>query len=334
MCGIAGFFRKTEKQFEPEQLIALLGELEHRGRDATGWAWGTSRGNAALCKSAGPAKLVLQQPKADLYLRASAKAQWAFYHCRQSTGGTPQDNRNNHPIYTNEAVVIHNGLVHTTEPLACEGECDSEILGRLIDKYGIEECLTHFSGSVAFAAFLFSDPEAIYLYREDNPIRIIDNPEFIAFASTVSILDKLINLPYNESRDLPVYSLYRVSASGLTLVKTVEHSAPTYVTYPSSQYAAGNCYHYEEGRQMNLDDDPFLTGEFVSLRLNKTAYDDLTVRSGLKKRNTTVKGTWDAERQIFEGTDNHDYTLFHETGRYRRALATGRRQCNQIPTSL
>lgn len=295
MCGIAGFFKKNDS-YNPSStdLAAMFKALQIRGTDATGWAW-AYKDKVAVCKAAGSASDVLLMPRASTFLTAASKAKWALFHCRAGTHGTALDNRNNHPIFTDTCILIHNGVVNYADKkeLPLIGDCDSELIARLIDKFGFQEAVIRINGSIAIAFHLFEDPDAIYLYREDNPIEFVEDDDKFVFASGVLALKEFTK---ETGKALPTYAVHRISNQGSEKVFQVK--PPTYATTYSRSISTP-------------------TGHFITLSLNKgTDCDVLLIEDPKTKEATPINGYYTAFDKIFAGDDGKEYYLDFLTKTY------------------
>jgi len=266
LCGIAGFFRKNPTAtFDPDKLEAMFVSLQLRGTDAAGWAWGM-HDKAAICKSKGSATKVLTMPKAPMLFRAAARAPWALYHCRAATNGTKNDNKNNHPIFTDKTVLVHNGIVHAKRDVDTLGECDSELIGRLIDEEGPSKAFQQLTGTIATAYNLLNDPNSIYLYRETNPIFIAEDDDYFVFASTSACLEKL---GYKKTEFLDTYTIFKITSAGK---EVVEKFQVVNTTYPTGNYETGYGqfgHQYQPNRYqhgINWDDESGDLAEEARLR--------------------------------------------------------------------
>ena len=131
MCGIGGFSiaRGEAARADRDAMIrALLRDLESRGRDAAGVAWRSAASGETYYQKA-PYKG--SRFASELH-RSARHAAAAIVHTRFATQGSPEDERNNHPIYLPGIVGVHNGCLanddEIIEALGHErvGEVDSE----------------------------------------------------------------------------------------------------------------------------------------------------------------------------------------------------------------
>jgi len=334
MCGIAGFFRKNDDaKMEPEKLIEMFSSLQLRGTDAAGWAWAKPNGRVAITKSRGSAEKILKMPKADLFIKDAARSKWALFHCRAATNGTKFDNRNNHPLYTNKAVIVHNGVIHSGKNIKTLGDCDSELIGRLIDEVGMIEAITYIGGSIATAFHLFEEPDSFYLYRESNPIEYAEDDDFFVFASMSLTLKKL---GFDKSKSLDTYTLFKVDSQGLTTVqKFVSTSTPVGHNFNHNYHQGGYYFDRTQGDRSGFPYTPFTDDETDAgmSYLNRQAasvkppkgyiivsaqrYTKLKIAGKESKdadeilceNHITLFGTFSFDRQTFKSSSNKDYMV-------------------------
>ena len=160
MCGISGFVRLGISDEECKLLAqTLLLELESRGTDATGIYT-----NGWVTKAPFSAKNFV-----DFLPEEYGK--FTLLHNRNYTKGSPKDNNNNHPLYSENWVLIHNGVIEmdriATYPY--QGQVDTEILLSYVEKEGMLPAIQKIQGSAAIAA-IEKKGDGIYLWRNTPPI--------------------------------------------------------------------------------------------------------------------------------------------------------------------
>ena len=139
MCGLFGAIKLNRMNTISSNLVFKNGkEMETRGTHAVGW-----------CQS-----IMNQHLEYEKFVGATSKHKRALKnalldcssligHTRHATHGSVNDEINNHPhLYATENVVgavTHNGVIFNHENIAkrngvkMEGECDSEIIARLLE---------------------------------------------------------------------------------------------------------------------------------------------------------------------------------------------------------
>ena len=205
VCGVAGIL-SLNSPFGPERLEFakqvcdnLLIGLEGRGTDATGIAQIRSDADNYTYR-------IYKQPvKASEFIKDEAykatfgpDANVIFLHTRAKTAGDAKENKNNHPHYNKVTgnVQVHNGVISMHEflknqhELKCDGECDSEVLMRMIEKFGFRKGLSKVDGSAAIA-FSHAASRHVSLYCSGNPLVLayVPQADVYVFASTMHILN-------------------------------------------------------------------------------------------------------------------------------------------------
>lgn len=117
MCGIAGYnltVKDARRIDGPRLAGALLRQIQKRGRDATGAAWGDAEG---VWYDKAP---VPGAQYAATRLQVSPLSRNAILHTRFATGGwkaRPAVNENNHPFHFPGVTGIHNGVLWNPDDL-------------------------------------------------------------------------------------------------------------------------------------------------------------------------------------------------------------------------
>ena len=216
MCGIIGLFHmknsedvtfsEKDKAFLMKYLLTeLTMETQSRGKDATGYcalfqneeSIGLKHGIQAseFCTKnwdkkefnfANHLKLI------EAYHNEVSPIASVLAHCRAKTTGTETDNNNNHPIYIENLIGIHNGCLsnHTKifsnikEDIVRVGEVDSEMIFQLIwlelKKGELKFCdnvikgvTEKLDGSFAVICINKKDPNSVLFFRDTRPIELI-----------------------------------------------------------------------------------------------------------------------------------------------------------------
>lgn len=143
MCGIFGFVAKEDARMNMNIIERIAKVTETRGPHSWGIAWVDAGDKLHMYKQPGRISHSLG------LLDMARDAKMLIGHCRYATHGSPDDNMNNHPHPADGGWVIHNGMIHHFERLVREyklpavTECDSEVIGLLIEKFNgtlLERC--------------------------------------------------------------------------------------------------------------------------------------------------------------------------------------------------
>jgi len=195
MCGIVGVIKKKGASITPREFVdfqILLDCAEARGSDATGVIYIYENGEIVCMKS--PSKSI----KVTDFLPYRENLRAILGHTRASTGGSPSDNKNNHPHYTKNWALIHNGVCSNSidrKDLDLETSCDTEEFVAtfeltaettldLTEEKIITKSLNHMSGSWSLA-FVNKQSANIYLTTNGrSPLDVISVKDGLYFASS------------------------------------------------------------------------------------------------------------------------------------------------------
>lgn len=195
MCGISGLYRYGPKPITEEQIALFLVGNEHRGNDATGMAFQQADGRVDVVKKDIPAWkfVVSEEYKSFIKEHLLENTVTVLLHARGATQGNPRDNKNNHPLYSGQTAVIHNGVIRNDDWLFKEmklerkAATDSDILRAIIDEWGITpegiKKLDRVSGSAAGAAISPKYPGQLLLFRSGSPMAIASDENTFVFSS-------------------------------------------------------------------------------------------------------------------------------------------------------
>ncbi len=269
MCGIAGYFitKPHAVRAEPLQELArnLLRGIESRGRDATGYAYVSKRdGWLRMAKAPVDAGDFLDIPGHLLSKGREVQSmpQSMILHTRHATQGSPEDNRNNHPIYCKQSglCMVHNGWLIDDDgmirdhELVKDAEVDTETYLRLIEKYylldkadrakeekptpksitesvefGITEATREAWGSLACAMIQGGKPETMWLWRDTGAMYFVQVDWGFVFASTDDAVQSALynsfsalDMSYFEPLEVEDNQLIRLELNGITEVLPLE----------------------------------------------------------------------------------------------------------------
>lgn len=202
MCGIAGVRRLGDKPITEHMIKMFLTGLEHRGNDATGMAIQQANGYINMLKVNVPAWNFIARDDYKQTIKEHLKPDTVgvILHTRAATKGNPNEPRNNHPMFKDLSMVVHNGVIHSDDEafkkwkLERYAETDSDILRAITDEWGLTEeaidKLDDLRGTIAIAAFHPAYPGKLLLGRSGSPLTIASSEDFFAFASEKSIIHR------------------------------------------------------------------------------------------------------------------------------------------------
>lgn len=232
MCSICGIaFQKDSTIIDPaithKILQNLLINCQARGRSATGIAVADDKRIMVVKNNLVAEKFVeTAEFKEVLKQYVCFNPIQIIGHCRMPTKGTPLNNKNNHPIVTKSFVGVHNGIIHNDDILfnkhkndfERDGEVDSEIIFKLIEKYyisckdmpkAIRLANSKLFGGMAYAFITTKNPYLLWLFRYSNPISILHYRQvgMVIFASseeyiTNAVKEVSIGVPCRISMEL------------------------------------------------------------------------------------------------------------------------------------
>lgn len=205
MCGIFGFATKSTSNYSIDFLTKSLKELGklsvRRGKDSSGLC-GFNQINNELDLIKGPFTITelfkKKETKNSLnkWCTKSSKGQFAFGHSRLVTNGTQLDHNNNQPIYKDDIICVHNGIIVNVDELweqhpdiQREFEIDTEVLLSLTRKYfsdndsieaAVSKSISNIFGTVS-TAILFNEQQKLVLATNNGSLYIITNDKDILF---------------------------------------------------------------------------------------------------------------------------------------------------------
>jgi len=227
MCGILGFASDKPSEEHYQVLRRLFIASAQRGRDATGIA--IHKGNEILVvKQAVSAEDFIKDvlPK---YKKQVCEATLVIGHTRKWTVGKPDDNNNNHPVISDNHVMVHNGCctqVDKIDGYKYRGEVDSELLLAHVETKGIKGLEELGFGSGAVLILRKDNPTTMWLWRHHEPCHLgyDDKTNTIYVASLESYLKHCLPGKFNffPSRlDVEATTedhLYTLTTNGINLV--------------------------------------------------------------------------------------------------------------------
>jgi hypothetical protein len=220
---------------------------ETRGADATGVAFQTQKSKFIIAKKAIAAKDFIKDELIK-YKEALEVTNMAIGHTRFPTQGSPKDNNNNHPVESDNWILVHNGSV-TSMPRIKEykykGEVDSEILVSYIECMGLEKALPFVErGTASIAIINKNEPNTLYLWRETNPMFLAydDKSRTIFFSSQdnfleVGLSNRLLFFSSFQIRKLPENLLVKITLplrmTNMGVIETMKYNSQANHNYSS-----------------------------------------------------------------------------------------------------
>ena len=202
MCGIAGLKRMGEEPITERMIRLFLTGLEHRGNDATGIALQLPSGELHMMKVNIPAWNFCSRDDykefCDEWLPQNPVT--VLLHTRAASQGNPNEPKNNHPMYKDAGMAIHNGIIRNDNELFKKwgleryAETDSDLVRAIVDKWGITEesisRLNQIRGTAAVAVIHPEYPGKLLLGRSGSPLTIASNDNFFVWASEKNIIHR------------------------------------------------------------------------------------------------------------------------------------------------
>lgn len=189
ICGITGWKCFGDARPEPDVVQDLLLGVEHRGHDATGVGWLEGPTLRVLKKAITATKFVRKAKFKELMESPPAVC---IMHTRAKTQGHESNNKNNHPVFNKVGMgLIHNGMIrnydHLSKGLDMDGQVDSEIILRLIEKKWWSDIknLNDLLGTFAIAVINADKPDELILARSGSPLAVgLDSANKILYWSS------------------------------------------------------------------------------------------------------------------------------------------------------
>lgn len=242
MCGIA-FFASYDGGINTDYVHHTFEELQKRGNDASGYYFERTERDKPInrvVKGAVTSKELIKGVKNDPRARLNGKEKFIMLHTRLKTQGTQYDNLNNHPVFNDKYVLVHNGQIRSPRLDSYDymGEVDTEVLLSYIDTYNVFEGIEKSFGSMA----IIIKPKAkkyFFLFKNNNPLYLAYNPKkkllfgasdddyFKNEAKEENLMNQLTgNGQYTCKIDAGV--LYKVSLTRLNILSVGKINVPSY----------------------------------------------------------------------------------------------------------
>lgn len=258
MCGLAGVIASPGRRPESEidyirdMFTSLLVNSEHRGPYATGAVSIHKDGSYNIIKEPSMASEFVESMKYGRFIQQiSTDTCILMGHTRYPTRGSHLDNRNNHPLVSDEPITLtpnerrciknkhasiiltHNGHIDNADilfrstGLRREAQVDSEILLRLaernvcvkgIDTHGLISDLSKIKGKLSAVIASTNRPDQVLLIKGNMPLEVWYHRELhiLAYASELHILGRSINSVAGWERiELPPWTVTTVNIKNI-----------------------------------------------------------------------------------------------------------------------
>jgi hypothetical protein len=178
----------------------MLSSLEYRGTDASGIALQKRSGQILVLKAQASAWRFIHDKEfgfsdfCDRELADEADpVDLALVHTRKATVGNPHRSENNHPLYSGDSAIVHNGACRNHEELFRElklqrgAETDSDVIRAIIDQKGLTrkavKDLAKIQGTVSSCCISPKFPGKFMLLRSGNPLVLAASKQKLYWAS-------------------------------------------------------------------------------------------------------------------------------------------------------
>jgi len=205
MCSIFGIGFYKDHKFKDEATLTgvisrLFKEAEISGRRASGISIMREKTVHVLRRPVSGSKLAATDEYMD-FMNSSLKDMCGanrlmsiIGHCRWPTQGSPENNLNNHPQVIGNIIGVHNGVINNDHELFKsfikvidrKAEVDTEIIFQLINHFdksskcvtidAIRKATPYLGGSYACGMQNTNHPYNLYLFRHNNPIKVLQYP--------------------------------------------------------------------------------------------------------------------------------------------------------------
>ena len=227
MCGIGGYYRKgksttTAPKWAKPAMRRLWDALQSRGTDASGIAYESPTGTRHFKRDI-PA-FELSPLGTNMAFGMNRGPQWVMLHTRASTHGSPEENRNNHPLMGHKLALCHNGVVYNKEDVlnhyttVAQREVDTEAILIALKNGGINAVSKQVRGSMSIS---WAKGKAMHLWTNGKSPLVIGelyNGDYM-YASTDELL-MTTNLKFKNVFDAKKGHLYKFTPTGLRVSKT------------------------------------------------------------------------------------------------------------------
>ena len=198
MCGIIG---AIGKHIDHNFLLDMFLATESRGKDATGF-WSPATG---IVKDPSPVSEFIVR-EAETFHKAVTESNVFIGHCRYATHGEPQFNYNNHPLESENWILVHNGVVDIVdiEDYRYVSDTDTENILAYIETYGLVPALKQVSRGAALIMYNKNEENTLYLWKTATQPMLFaydqTNETIYVCSGDTYIRDSIVNISVFEER--------------------------------------------------------------------------------------------------------------------------------------
>jgi len=342
MCRILGAIgRKLDSPFISNVFL----ESEHLGKDATGF-WFP---NTNIVKQ--PKKVSEFLPEVKEVFEEGIKESHIFIgHTRYATHGKPEFNYNNHPIESENWIVVHNGIVSSMRDIneyQYTTDTDTENILAYIETFGVEKGLEYCTSGAAIILVNKKEKNTLYLWRtttadmaiaydiDKENIYISSGPKYFwsALKSEIKAVERLGGLFSVVERRIKIVEpvareLWKVTYKNkkLQAEKVAEITSRWSSNYNRGSYYTGGCFYTPPVTRDEAD------GLFAALCCGKNRPAIKEGRVKLIERTTTTTNTQKTTpKSVTKTTDNGNQDRIYQGDvvRFKRALEPTDIVCSQ-----
>lgn len=151
----------------------------------------------SVFKKPGAAAEAMRSEAMKSWLRKKLPTKAGLIHARLATHGSPLDNKNNHPHWTeNGSVLVHKGVVHPRVSFNdARSECDSEQLLLSLEELGLVRGIQNCPGWIHTAYIPADDQRTIWLFTNSGSLELLKVNQTYVFSTRALAGGQQI--PYN-----------------------------------------------------------------------------------------------------------------------------------------
>ncbi|QKX02580.1 glutamine--fructose-6-phosphate transaminase (isomerizing) [Wolbachia endosymbiont of Dirofilaria (Dirofilaria) immitis] len=250
MCGIFGVVSNGGSVVPT--LLTGLRRLEYRGYDSSGIAIINNKGKIEVKKSEGRVERLCDVVNNSKISSSTV----GIAHTRWATHGVPSL-KNAHPIYINNVVVAHNGIIENYNLLKKSLEkrgikfhtdTDTEIIPNMLTMYlneglspidSLSKCLSNLHGPFALVLLFAECPDALFVAKRNLPLMIGYNHNTLLATSDFNTLGTLVKkISHLEDGDIAVIksSGAVIYNNGVRVERNIESNSPNNFSISKNGY--------------------------------------------------------------------------------------------------